>query len=171
MTGEQFRLLNIGDPVCWNADIGDQGTVTEKNWAGITVRWDGRSEQSILHNDMAQVVSALVTGCLSNAALTSCRPFHFFRKKPDLRRAFRKSYRVFCLPATGPEAKSDAGAAIVITRTGAVIARIAIAIAGFHVCTARSISIRIVVVPSLNVASPTGPITPAIFSAHQSDVF
>jgi hypothetical protein len=33
----------------------DQGTVTETNWAGDTVKWDNRSEQAILHNDMAQV--------------------------------------------------------------------------------------------------------------------
>jgi len=33
----------------------DQGTVTETNWAGVTVKWDNRSEQAILHNDMAQV--------------------------------------------------------------------------------------------------------------------
>jgi hypothetical protein len=26
-------------------------TVTEKNWAGVTIKW----EQTILHNDMAQV--------------------------------------------------------------------------------------------------------------------
>jgi hypothetical protein len=32
-----------------------QGTVTEKNWAGVTIKWDSRSEQAILHNDMAQV--------------------------------------------------------------------------------------------------------------------
>jgi hypothetical protein len=30
-------------------------TVTEKNWAGVTIKWDNRSEQAILHNDMAQV--------------------------------------------------------------------------------------------------------------------
>jgi hypothetical protein len=29
--------------------------VTEKNWAGVTIKWDNRSEQTILHNDMAQV--------------------------------------------------------------------------------------------------------------------
>ena len=47
--------ISVGDRVCWNADKNDQGTVTEKNWAGVTVKWDNRSEQAILHNDMAQV--------------------------------------------------------------------------------------------------------------------
>jgi len=55
MTGDQSRYLSVGDRVCWNADKNDQGTVTEKNWAGVTVKWDNRSKQSILHNDMAQV--------------------------------------------------------------------------------------------------------------------
>jgi hypothetical protein len=55
MTGDQSRLLNVGDRVCWNADQNDQGTVTEKNWAGVTIKWNNRSKQTILHNDMAQV--------------------------------------------------------------------------------------------------------------------
>jgi hypothetical protein len=55
MTGDQSRLLKIGDRVCWQNNQADQGTVTEKNWAGVTVKWDNRGEQAILHNDMAQV--------------------------------------------------------------------------------------------------------------------
>jgi hypothetical protein len=55
MTGDQSRTLSVGDRVCWNADTNDRGTVIEKNWAGVTVKWDNRSEQAILHNDMAQV--------------------------------------------------------------------------------------------------------------------
>jgi hypothetical protein len=55
MTGDQSRALSVGDRVCWNTDKSDQGTVTEKNWAGVTVKWDNRGEQAILHNDMAQV--------------------------------------------------------------------------------------------------------------------
>jgi hypothetical protein len=55
MTGDQSRLLNVGERVRWEESATDQGTVTEKNWAGVTVKWDNRSEQAILHNDMAQV--------------------------------------------------------------------------------------------------------------------
>ena len=55
MTGEQSRLLNVGDRVCWKADKNDQGSVTETNWAGVTIQWDNRTEQVILHNDMVQV--------------------------------------------------------------------------------------------------------------------
>jgi hypothetical protein len=48
--------MQIGARVCWGEDKNDRGTVTETNWAGITLKWDNRSEQSILHNDMAMVV-------------------------------------------------------------------------------------------------------------------
>jgi hypothetical protein len=58
MTGTQSRALKIGERVCWNSDKNDLGTVTEVNWAGVTIRWDNRSEQTILHNDMAQVERA-----------------------------------------------------------------------------------------------------------------
>jgi hypothetical protein len=52
MTGAQSRLLNIGARVCWRDDKNDQGTVTETGWSGVTLKWDSRSQQSILHNDM-----------------------------------------------------------------------------------------------------------------------
>ena len=55
MTGAQSRKLSVGDRVGWRTDKSDLGTVTETNWAGVTIRWDNRSEQMILHNDMAQV--------------------------------------------------------------------------------------------------------------------
>jgi hypothetical protein len=55
MTGDQSRFLGVGERVCWQNDQADQGTVTEKNWAGVTIKWDSRGEQAILHNDMARV--------------------------------------------------------------------------------------------------------------------
>ena len=55
MTGDQSRLLKPFDRVCWQNDQTDQGTVIEKNWAGVTIKWDSRGQQTILHNDMAQV--------------------------------------------------------------------------------------------------------------------
>ena len=62
MTDDQPRQLKARDRVCWNAD--DQGMVTEKNWTGATIKWDNRSEQAILHDEMAQVerVPTTVTG-------------------------------------------------------------------------------------------------------------
>ena len=61
MTGEQSRLLKVGDKVRRQKDQADQGTVTETNWAGLTVKWDNRSQQTIQHNDMAQVERATKT--------------------------------------------------------------------------------------------------------------
>ena len=55
MTGAQSRKLNVGDRVSWRTDKKDLGTVTETNWAGVTIRWDNRSEQTILHNSMGDV--------------------------------------------------------------------------------------------------------------------
>jgi hypothetical protein len=55
MTGAQSRLLKAGARVCWRGEQNDQGTVTETNWSGVTLKWDSRSEQSILHNDMNAV--------------------------------------------------------------------------------------------------------------------
>ena len=55
MTGSQSRLLKVGTRICWRDDKTDQGTITEKTWAGVTLKWDSRSEQSILHNDMDAV--------------------------------------------------------------------------------------------------------------------
>jgi hypothetical protein len=58
MTGTESRALKVGDLVCWRNDQADRGTVTETNWAGVTIKWDNRSEQAILQNDMAQVERA-----------------------------------------------------------------------------------------------------------------
>jgi hypothetical protein len=55
LTGHQSRTLRVGDRVCWQNNRADQGTITEKNWAGVTIKWDNRSKQAIHHNDMAQV--------------------------------------------------------------------------------------------------------------------
>jgi hypothetical protein len=41
--------------VYWRDDKNDLGTVTEKDWAGVTVKWDNRSQQAVLHNDMNAV--------------------------------------------------------------------------------------------------------------------
>jgi hypothetical protein len=59
MNGEQSRLLKVGDRVCWGSTTTDVGTVTETNWAGVTIKWNNRSVQTILHNDMAQVERVL----------------------------------------------------------------------------------------------------------------
>jgi hypothetical protein len=58
MTGEQSRTLMVGDRVFWAEDRTDQGVVTKKNWAGVTIKWDNRDEQTVLHNDMTTIFLA-----------------------------------------------------------------------------------------------------------------
>jgi hypothetical protein len=55
MTGDQSRGLKIGARVYWGEDKNDQGTVTEKNWSAVTLKWDNRDNQSVSHNDMKMV--------------------------------------------------------------------------------------------------------------------
>ena len=55
MTGEESRKLKVGDRVNWSKDQNDQGTIKATNWSGVSLKWDNRDEQSVLHNDMALV--------------------------------------------------------------------------------------------------------------------
>ncbi|HEV3300670.1 MAG TPA: hypothetical protein VG055_13565 [Planctomycetaceae bacterium] len=55
MTGDQSRLLKVGDRVRWGATIADLGTVVGTAWSGVTIEWDDGHTSSIQHNDMAQV--------------------------------------------------------------------------------------------------------------------
>ena len=55
MTGAESRSLYVGARVCWGGDQADQGIVTETSWSGVTLKWDNRSVQAVLHNDMAMV--------------------------------------------------------------------------------------------------------------------
>ncbi len=55
MTGRESRQLLVGARVIWNLDSKDAGTVVETDWAGVTIKWDNREQQKILHNDMAMV--------------------------------------------------------------------------------------------------------------------
>jgi hypothetical protein len=55
MTREQSKTLKIGDRVCWQRDNADPGIVAETSWASITIKWDSRTDQTIMHNDMAQI--------------------------------------------------------------------------------------------------------------------
>jgi hypothetical protein len=55
MTGDQSRLLKVGDRVCWGATTTDQGTVIGTTWSGVTISWDDGDTNAVRHNDMAQV--------------------------------------------------------------------------------------------------------------------
>ena len=58
MTGRESRSLAISARVIWHGDSKDTGTVIERDWAGVTIKWDNREQQKILHNDMAMVTKA-----------------------------------------------------------------------------------------------------------------
>jgi hypothetical protein len=32
----------------------------ETNWAGVTIKWNGRGEQTILHNDTGQIYRVVI---------------------------------------------------------------------------------------------------------------
>ena len=55
MTGDQSRLLKLGDRVRWKDSATDQGTVVGTDWSGVSIAWDNGHTASIRHNDMAQV--------------------------------------------------------------------------------------------------------------------
>jgi hypothetical protein len=58
MTGEQSRLLKVGDRVRWAGSATDLGTVVETTWSGVNISWDDGRTNSIEHNDMKQVERA-----------------------------------------------------------------------------------------------------------------
>jgi hypothetical protein len=55
MTGDQSRLLKVGNRVCWAGSKTDLGTVTRNGWSGVEIKWDDRLTSSIHHNDMGQI--------------------------------------------------------------------------------------------------------------------
>jgi len=54
MTGSQSRLLDVGPRLLARRQQRPRHR-TEKTWAGVTLKWDNRSQQTVLHNDMAGV--------------------------------------------------------------------------------------------------------------------
>jgi hypothetical protein len=58
MTGAQSRALKVGDRVFWKEDKTDRGSIAEATWAGVTIKWDSRERQAVLHNDMGPISNA-----------------------------------------------------------------------------------------------------------------
>jgi hypothetical protein len=58
MTGDQSRLLNIGDRVRWKDSATDLGKVTATTWSGVTISWDNGDANTVQHNDMTQIERA-----------------------------------------------------------------------------------------------------------------
>ena len=59
MTGDQSRLLKVGDRVCWGATTSDLGTVIGTSWSEGPIAWDDGESNSVSHNDMARVERVL----------------------------------------------------------------------------------------------------------------
>jgi hypothetical protein len=55
MTGNQSRLLKVGDRVKWDDSLTNHGTVIDVDWRGVTIKWDDGRANSLFHNDMARV--------------------------------------------------------------------------------------------------------------------
>jgi hypothetical protein len=55
VTGDQSRLLNVGDRICWGATTTDLGTIVATSWREVTISWDGGEVTTIQHNDMGRV--------------------------------------------------------------------------------------------------------------------
>jgi hypothetical protein len=55
MTGEQSRLLRVGDRVHWGGATTDQGTISAVDWTGVTIKWDTGDSTTLFHNDMERV--------------------------------------------------------------------------------------------------------------------
>jgi hypothetical protein len=59
MTGDQSRLLKLGDRVSWKGSATDLGTVVGYAWSGVTISWDDGQTDSVRHNDMGQIERVL----------------------------------------------------------------------------------------------------------------
>jgi hypothetical protein len=55
VTGEQSRLLEVGDRVRWGVTTTDLGAVSGTSWSEVTITWDDGEASSVSHNDMAKV--------------------------------------------------------------------------------------------------------------------
>jgi hypothetical protein len=60
MTGDQSRLLRLGDRVYWGGATTDLGTVIGTSWSGITIDWDNGDTDTVQHNDMVRIERAPV---------------------------------------------------------------------------------------------------------------
>jgi hypothetical protein len=58
MTGDQSRKLKVGDRVCWNGDVKNQGAIVGTSWSAVTISWDDGDTTSVSHSDMTQIARA-----------------------------------------------------------------------------------------------------------------
>jgi hypothetical protein len=58
MTGDQSRLLKVGERVRWKDSATDHGTVIAISWSEVTIAWDDGDTNTVRHNDMTQIERA-----------------------------------------------------------------------------------------------------------------
>ena len=61
MTVTESKSLKKGTRVYWRGDSADGGTVTETNWAAVTIAWDNGQVASVCHGDMREIERAPTT--------------------------------------------------------------------------------------------------------------
>lgn len=56
MTPQEAKSLTVTDRVCWDDDFADQGTVVDRDWSGVKIKWDRNAIPVFYYfNDMGRL--------------------------------------------------------------------------------------------------------------------
>lgn len=55
VTPDQSRSLTAGQRVSWLGDEQDRGSVVERDWSGVRIKWDNGKTSFHHHNDMRDI--------------------------------------------------------------------------------------------------------------------
>ena len=56
MTPQESKALKRGERVCWEDDPTDQGSIIDRDWSGVKIKWDNAAAPTHYHhNDMGRV--------------------------------------------------------------------------------------------------------------------
>jgi hypothetical protein len=70
MTGDQSRLLKVGDRVCWGATMTDLGMAVGVAWSGITIEEGSETARPLkLHNCQYRQIDGTIDGDSSSNSL------------------------------------------------------------------------------------------------------
>jgi hypothetical protein len=56
MTSTESKDLKTGNRVYWQGNVGDAGTITEKNWNAVTITWDNGHVNVVHRGDMREIL-------------------------------------------------------------------------------------------------------------------
>jgi hypothetical protein len=56
MNAEQSKSLKIGERVSWRGESTDLGTVIEKNWNAVKIKWDAGKTSEFHHNETGDLI-------------------------------------------------------------------------------------------------------------------